>query len=246
MTAQLDHITQSLRERLLDGAFEPGDALREVAVAELLGVSRTLARLAMGSLEQEGLLVREPNRGVRVRLYTIDEVADAIEVRGELEALAARQTAERGLAPELAARLHAILDEAATLAERGFAEISNRTRWIDLNTAFHAGIVEGAANAALPSAIAQICRVPLAGPQAVVFDRTAPDHRIVQIRGAHEDHLQILDAIENRQGQRAAALIREHAYRSGRNKRRNFDAMQQARPSPALPGLALVRRSGTE
>ena len=35
------------------------------------------------------LLNRAPNRGFRVRLFTIDEVADAIEIRGELEALAA-------------------------------------------------------------------------------------------------------------------------------------------------------------
>ncbi|WP_421882399.1 GntR family transcriptional regulator [Pacificispira sp.] len=246
MATQLDQITQNLRELILEGAYEPGAAVREVAVAEKLGVSRTLTRLAMAALEQDGLLLREPNRGFRVRSFTLDEVADAIEVRGELEALAARQAAERGLAPALAAQLRAILAEAEAVAREGFEDLSNRSRWIDLNGAFHSGIVEGSANKALPPALDHICRVPLAGPRAIVFNRTVPDQGIAQLNAAHDDHVQILDAILNRQGQRAAALIREHAYRSGRNKRVNFDALQHTAVWPALPGVALVRRAGSE
>ena len=245
MTTQLDQTTQSLREALLDGAYEPGAALREVSVAERLGVSRTLARLAMGALEQEGLLTREPNRGFRVRAFTIDEVADAIEVRGELESLAARQAAERGIGEGLATRLRAVLAESAALMATGFAEVAARAQWIELNGEFHAGIVEASANTALAPAIAHVSRIPLAGAKAIVFNRTLQDHGLPQVRTAHEDHVQILDAILNRQGQRAAALIREHAFRSGRNKRMNFDALQQAGPSPALPGLALIRRAGS-
>jgi len=246
MTTQLDQTTESRREAILDGAYEPGAAMREVAVAERLGVSRTLARLAMGALEQEGLLTRAPNRGFRVRLFTLDEVADAIEVRGELEALAARQAAERGISPELEKRLHAVLDEAEALMDGGFGNITSRTRWIDLNSEFHSGIVEATANTALRDAIMHICRVPLASPRAIVFNRTLADQGLPQLRAAHEDHRFILDAIRNRQGQRAASLIREHAYRSGRNKRKNFDALQTAGPLPAVPGLSLVRRAAGE
>lgn len=245
MTTHLDQVTQRLRETVLDGVYEPGEALREIAVAEGLAVSRTLARLAMGALEQEGLLTRVPNRGFRVRLFTIDEVADAIEVRGELEALAARQAAERGLSSALETRLRSILAEAATLTQGGMADLSARTRWIDLNAAFHSGILEASANKALIPAVEQICRIPLAGPRAIVFNSTLPDRGLVQVRDAHDDHEQILDAILNRQGTRAAALIREHAYRSGRNKRVNFDALRPARSTPALPGLALVRGGGS-
>ena len=242
MATQLDQITQNLREILLEGEYEPGEALREIAVAERLGVSRTLVRLAMGALEQEGLLNRAPNKGFRVRLFTIDEVAGAIEVRGELEALAARTAAEKGIPKALQDRLRAILSEAEALVETGLGDLAARTRWIDLNSAFHAGIVDGAGNQSLGPAIDHICRIPLASPRAIVFDRTQPDRNVDQVRAANADHVQILDAIVNRQGMRAACLIREHAYRSGRNKRTNFDALQQARPLPALPGLALVRR----
>jgi GntR family transcriptional regulator of vanillate catabolism len=246
LTAQLDQVTQRLREVVLAGDHAPGEALREVAVAESLGVSRTLARLAMGALEQEGLLTHAPNRGFRVRAFTIDEVADAIEVRGELEALAARQAAERGISAALESRLRDLLEEARRLVDtRGMGDLSSRTRWIDLNVAFHDAVVEASANRALGPALAHVCRVPLAGPRAIVFNSTLADHGVAQVLAAQDDHEQILDAIVNRQGTRAAALIREHAYRSGRNKRRNFDDLRLGRASPALPGLALVRRSGS-
>ncbi|MAO91493.1 MAG: GntR family transcriptional regulator [Rhodospirillales bacterium] len=244
MATQLDQVTQSLRETVLSGVYEPGEALREVAVADGLMVSRTLARLAMGALEQEGLLTRMPNRGFRVRLFTVDEVADAIEVRGELEALAARQAAERGLPAPQERQMRKILAEASALSDQGLTDVAARTRWIDLNAAFHDGILEAASNKALFPAIRNICRVPLAGPRAIVFNSAQPEKGLLQVRAAEEDHHQILDAIINRQGTRAASLIREHAYRSGRNKRVNFEALQNARLSPSLPGIALVRRVG--
>lgn len=246
MSAQLENITQSLREAVLAGQYDPGVAIREQAVAESQGVSRTLARLAMGALEREGLLTHAPNRGFRVRSFTVDEVADAIEVRGELESLAARQAAERGLTSDLEQRLRAILAEAETLY-KGLAleDVSARARWIDLNAAFHAGIVEASGNRALAPALENLCRIPLAGPRAIVFNSTLADHGLSQVRAAHADHEQILDAIVLRQGTRAASLIREHAYRSGRNKRQNFEAIENAKLHPLPAGLALIRRKET-
>ncbi|MEE4237763.1 MAG: GntR family transcriptional regulator, partial [Anderseniella sp.] len=77
----MEDATETLRNKLLAGGFPPGKKLGEVAVAEEIGVSRTLARLAMSALEHEGLLIREPNRGSRVKRFTVTEIVDAIEVR---------------------------------------------------------------------------------------------------------------------------------------------------------------------
>ena len=96
----VDRATQALRELVLAGRFPPDEKVPEEVVARELDVSRTLARLAMGALEREGLLHREPRRGSRVRGFSIDDMTGAIEVRGELEAMAARFVAERGLADD--------------------------------------------------------------------------------------------------------------------------------------------------
>src|SRR3954470_20452153 len=95
--SQLERATEALRDLVLRGTFRTEVKLPEARVAELLGVSRTPARLGMAALERDGLLVRLPRRGFRVRSFSLDEVVAAIEVRGELEAVAARLVAEKGM-----------------------------------------------------------------------------------------------------------------------------------------------------
>ena len=73
MSIALEDATEALRHEVMEGRFPPGNKLREVTVAKALGVSRTSARLAMSQLEHEGLLVREPNRGSRVRAFSIEQ-----------------------------------------------------------------------------------------------------------------------------------------------------------------------------
>lgn len=240
MASQLDTITETLRERLLAGAVEPGQRLREVALARRLDTSRTLVRLAMATLETEGLLVREPNRGFRVRTFTLEEVTDAIEVRGEMEAMAARVTAERGLEPGLRREMEHRLADAEKLMDTRLERTEDRVAWIDCNAAFHRALLTAARNQALIDTIAHLSRVPLAGPRAIVFDQINTDVNLRQIQASNDDHRRIFQAVTNRQGARAAALVREHAYRSAQNKRDNFEAMKANRLGLRLPGLNLI------
>src|SRR5262245_19433349 len=84
-----DRLVALLRADILAGRFAQDSRVVEETIARERGVSRTPVRHALRALEQEGLLHRLPRRGYRVRSYTISEIADAIEVRGELEAMAA-------------------------------------------------------------------------------------------------------------------------------------------------------------
>jgi GntR family transcriptional regulator of vanillate catabolism len=116
---RLERVTEALRDLILRGTFPVDEKLPETRVAELLGVSRTPARLAMAVLEQDGLLVRLPRRGFRVKRFSLDEVVEAIEVRGEVEAIAARLVAERGLQAEHRARLEACIGRAEIILRSG-------------------------------------------------------------------------------------------------------------------------------
>jgi GntR family transcriptional regulator of vanillate catabolism len=240
MESQLDTITQQLRELILSGEYEPGRKLGEVFVAQALNVSRTPARLAMAALETEGLLVREPNRGFRVRAFTIEEAADAVEVRGELEAMAARLAAERGLEPAEIINIERCLGEAEALLERGLERLEDRMAWIDSNAAFHAALMQASRNEALVSTITFLSRVPLAGARGIVFDRTNNASNVRQVRASNQDHQRIYDAIRRRQGERAAALVREHAFQSAQNKRNNFASMKANGLWAASAGLTLI------
>jgi GntR family transcriptional regulator, vanillate catabolism transcriptional regulator len=240
MTTHLDEITQALRERLLSGAYAANDRLGETALAESLGGSRTLIRLALSALELESLVRREPNRGYRVRGFSLDEVTDTIAVRGELEAMAARLAAERGLDSNTAEALGHIVAEMDGILANGFASLESRTRWIELNSQFHREIIEASGNIAIADAVAHLSRRPLVSSHAIVFDPSDPRHSKAQIKVAHDDHRAILDAILHRQGTRAAARMREHALASARNKRENIDAIKRGAFVPKLPGVDLI------
>lgn len=240
MSINLDEATSQLRQQLLQGVYPPGVKLREMTVAETIGVSRTIARLAMSALEHEGLLVREPNRGSRTRAFSIDEIADAIEVRGELEAMAVRLAAERGLDASGQMQIERALEIAERLLEGEIATEDERTVWVQMNEEFHEAIVKASQNWAISVSIGQISNLPLVGTSAIIFDRNDLSEGWKQLMGSHNDHVAIYQAVLQRQGHRAEALMREHAYKNAQNKRRNLREPEMMAHARTMPGGALI------
>jgi GntR family transcriptional regulator of vanillate catabolism len=239
--SQLAHATEKLRDLVLHGTFPTDVKLPEARVAQLLRVSRTPARLAMAALERDGLLVRLPRRGFRVRSFSLDEVVEAIEVRGELEAVAARVTSEKGLSAEHRLLLEASITQSDALLKTGSIDAAQRRAWCDLNVAFHTALVEASGLRPLRAAYDQVNLVPLASPRDTIFNIAEPDLTLRQLTIALDDHGRVLDAILDRHSTRAAALMREHAYRSGENKRRNFPHIEMRTMILETPGVSLVR-----
>lgn len=87
--------TATLRKAIETGHFMPSQRLIEADLAAWLGTNRSNVRLALGKLEQEGLVVSEPNRGARVRVIGEQEALEILQVRSTLESLIARHAAIR-------------------------------------------------------------------------------------------------------------------------------------------------------
>ncbi|WP_037576286.1 GntR family transcriptional regulator [Phaeacidiphilus oryzae] len=85
---------EALRERITEGLLEPGCRLVETELATELGVSRNTLREAFRLLTQDGLLSHQPNKGVRVRRLTVEDLADLYRVRRLIECGALRELAE--------------------------------------------------------------------------------------------------------------------------------------------------------
>ncbi len=81
----VDRVHTELRRALFDGELQPGTPLREIALAESLGVSRSTVREALGMLVAEGLAVRVPNRGTAVRTTDPHAIRDVSRARAVLE-----------------------------------------------------------------------------------------------------------------------------------------------------------------
>ncbi|MEL7566040.1 MAG: GntR family transcriptional regulator [Dehalobacterium sp.] len=85
-----DNVFDILRNAILNGNFKPGERLAERELAEQLGISRTPVREAIRKLEQEGLVVHIPRKGVVVKSISNDEVVEIFTIRAALEGVAVR------------------------------------------------------------------------------------------------------------------------------------------------------------
>jgi GntR family transcriptional regulator, vanillate catabolism transcriptional regulator len=95
-------------------------------------------------------------------------------------------------------------------------------------------------NPALAAALDHNERILLAAAASFTFNSAAQELAYRLLRRAHDDHVSILEAIIQREGARAEALFREHAYRSRENKQALLQGMKQERGSPTPLGLKLV------
>lgn len=86
----VERVAEALRRGLFAGDLGPGTPLREVALAESLGVARSTVREALQVLTGEGLLTRMPHKGVVVTTHDPDAVHDVVHARTVLEVAGAR------------------------------------------------------------------------------------------------------------------------------------------------------------
>src|SRR5436305_6747499 len=88
LSTKADEIALVLEDEIVSGLIEPGVVLRQEQLSDRFGVSRTPIREALRRLAALGLVSFVPNRGVRVRTLSREELREAFLVRAELESLA--------------------------------------------------------------------------------------------------------------------------------------------------------------
>lgn len=186
-----------LRRIILSGEFPPGERLREVAISERLGVSRTPVREAFRTLAAEGLVNLLPNRSVVVSEVNMSDSADVFAVLGALEALAGQFACQRISQEQIR-----LLVELQDTLERQF-EVADRVGYAETNQRVHELLVEASNNAALIIAWRMIL------PRA---ERARTLNNLDRRRWAEavNEHRKIVDAIVARDGAMLGTLMQEH------------------------------------
>ncbi len=200
-----------LRQMIASGELSAGERLAEIPTAEKLEVSRMPVRIAFRTLEQEGLLTKLPGRGYAVREVSEQEISGAVEVRGVLEGLAARQAAEKGLSCEQRSCLLSCLEEGDKLFVRGQVTEEDLASYQELNKIFHDTIIEASKNPAIKTALSRNEHLPFASVTALAINRKRMDLEFRRFNFAHMQHHAVFDAIDKGQGARAESIMREHA-----------------------------------
>lgn len=217
--ALVDSLAATLQARMLSGELESGTRLRQEALADEFGVSRTPIREALRKLQATGLVELRPHRGALVRRPSAREIRDAYEVRAELEGLAAELAAQRIHQSQLTGLHGAQAEFRETLArmvevrtDGGMGAVPDEEieRWRHANDHFHQLIQEAAANDVLIASLAHLHRsVPRDLTRIVLGESTT-----LLAENVHEHEL-ILEAIERRNAARARTRMLEHVRHAG-------------------------------
>jgi DNA-binding GntR family transcriptional regulator len=182
---------------ILEGELPPGSRIIETRIARQLGTSQAPVREALRDLATLGLVEMHPFRGARVREPAAEELIEAMEVRGELEAIAARQAAET-IDDGLLSRMRTLLDDMRESAARGDAHAQALQ-----NSEFHTCVVSASGNRTVQRLWAML--EPFA---RTYLTATVPG---ADLHWLAERHVAILEAFESRDPEQAAEVMRIHA-----------------------------------
>ena len=242
MESTQSRVLVQLRDLILKGGFAPGERLAEIPIAERLGASRTPVKLALATLEHEGLIASSPGGGYQMRRFTSREVSDAILVRGLLEGYAARLIAEQGLSRQLSRDFQDCLAQGDKAVNKDTMDIDDYAAYVEMNSRFHELLVEGCGNTALARTIEMLNGLPFAAASAMLPMQSSIGEGQESMQLAHRQHHALVQAMERGQGFRAQALCEEHVEIA----RMNLDVALE-RPDVAaqvLPGIGLVEDAG--
>ena len=191
-----DQIAEQLTEAVHEHRLQPGAKLREDEVCEIFGVSRTIVRQALRSMEFEGLLTIEKNRGAFVSKPTLKEAHEVFQARALLEPSTARAAAERINDTDIDILGRHIEAEHAALArdEAGLA--------LKLSGDFHLEI----ARIADQHTIEQFLRQLISRSSLVIALYWRRRNALCESNAHHA----LLDALRNRDGENAEDLMKGH------------------------------------
>jgi DNA-binding GntR family transcriptional regulator len=214
-STKADDIALMIEEAIVSGELAPGTVLRQEQLSEQFQVSRTPVREALRRLAALGLVSFVPNRGVRVRTISREELHEAFMVRAELESLATEVAVPKFTAEDLAELDTAEKRFASTSQELRAREPGDERRtimgeWVRANHSFH-DVIYRVADLPLVEQLAKSARRTFSGPAV-----WAPgDHSLdeLYLKNA-EQHRAIKQAIAAGSAAGARALAREHVLSS--------------------------------
>ncbi|WP_299032021.1 GntR family transcriptional regulator [uncultured Sulfitobacter sp.] len=200
MGVQSQMVVETILAKIDAGFLHPGDIIAEDALIAELAISRTPLREALLQLEAQGLVIRQPRKGVVVFKPTLEEFLAILEVHARLEGQAAGLAARR-LSPARGAALREVVD-ACALHHRTHVD-GQPNDYYQLNLDFHRLVGEASGNPFLLEMIKSNARKLMAYYRA--------RYRTVGAIGASAtEHAEIAEAILDRRSDEAEALMISH------------------------------------
>ena len=221
-----ERVYQAMQELIISRQLAPGQHLVESELAEMLGVSRQPIREALQLLNSEGWVDLRPGYGAFVHAPTDTEVDQLLAVRSILESESARLAAENADDAGIE-QLKQICVKGQEALERDDVDAM-----VAANAELHRTVTELSGNQVLLDFVTQVDRrvrwyyTPIARQRG---------HR------SWEEHGMLIDAIAFGDGNKAAAIMRDHTERT----RQSYLAERAGKPAEEQPVQIRSRRRRT-
>jgi DNA-binding GntR family transcriptional regulator len=195
-----EQVAAALRDAILSGQFLPGTPLRDVQLAEEIGVSRNTIREATRTLVAEGLVRYKHNRGVEVTELSKQDIDELYQARAVLE--------WAGITILVAARSERVFQTLAQLVDRiegAFAD-GDVAGVLEGDRGFHAILVSQYRNSRLEHCYASL-------QQELQLALSLTERSSVELGRERDDHRILLDAIRSGDPAEARTALEEHLAR---------------------------------
>ncbi|MBW7457951.1 GntR family transcriptional regulator [Paenibacillus sepulcri] len=196
-TSLREKVTNDLREAILNGHLQPGARIKEMDIAEQMGVSRGPIREAIRQLEREGLLISFPYKETVVADLDAEEVQNIlIPIRFHIESFVVRRYLDK-MDDAFFAKLEEIIGEMRDAVEQG-----KNSRLVDLDLLFHQTILDMATE-----------RTVMLTWQSIVnqirlhFSKNLPFYELSHIES---DHQALLDAFRTKDPEQIQQAVLKH------------------------------------
>ncbi|UCF95224.1 MAG: GntR family transcriptional regulator, partial [Desulfobacterales bacterium] len=199
MTSKKDATYEDLRYRIITHDLKPMAPLNEKALMDHYGLGRTPMREVMLHLQRDGLIQRFSRSGTIVSPVDTHIYKQNIEIRTVLEGLAGELAAQR-ITPEQLAALRQILERVQELEKE---DSENLKELMQYEFDFHHLLYESTHNPKLIDILHELHAVSARFWHYQIFSKQ-------ELLDQYIDHREVLDALEKRDGRRAAETLKNH------------------------------------
>jgi DNA-binding GntR family transcriptional regulator len=193
-----DRIRGVILQRISDGTYQPGERLKELALAHEFKVSQAPVRESFRSLESLGVLISEHYRGTHVRAISEHETEEVYQLRGHLEEIAAQL-----ISPEILQQNFETI-ESWQKQMRSAALHGDMESYAHANIQFHRSIVGLATNQTILKVWDSL--------EIAMRARMNLQKKEKSLAGLAELHQPIVDALRQGDMQQTGRLLKEHSF----------------------------------
>ena len=215
-------VYSQIKQLILCNEIMPGQKLHHQQLSERLGVSRTPVREALTRLVQEGYVSFLPNRGFTCKEIRLQEAEELYELRESLEAFAVEKAVEK-LTDQALAELRQRMESYGHDVYNRFT----RERLV-YDQDVHLYIAQIAGNETLKNTLSHVFE------RIVLKRRTDGIYDPARGLSAHQEHIELLDAMARHDGKAAVAIVRNHIQAGKKNviaDLRQRQAIRELRPA---------------